>query len=534
VFPAVLLASLALAQPPAVPNPDWVCRVALGHKSIAVAKAVAAGVSRKDAEAEVSHWYYLSWLGVPADKSPRFKRAARWWVGANLSLAVSEVTFREVEGSGGAVWWFDRREPDWHPDAISKAFAQDTVFRQPAIGEKVAELLRASVGRKADPKTLHVEAVTWAPRLFRDTVESARAGGAYYDLLFSRQRFGQDYREHADPKHAGWYSADGGASWVQKDKLPKADPNFPATLDDWEGFFSRRSKAVGTALGKPVNPVRLAVVAGYNEDPDKGSAVGRAGRAVKVEQGDFGPLMETYDAKESAGGQDLLEFAPQFARGKDPKGTFGETLAALPGGGQAGALWDDKGKRVEQAAGDIARGPQPLLKTCRVVYHPNVRNPGDCVRCHAQSYGIIDPRDMVKDLFDAGADLKFADPADVIRFRGAYGRLKELIPGFQANYKATLERVTAAPGEKPWTGRQLVEAFEELWDWYDSPVTKEQAAAELGVPVPVLERLCARSVTARAKALLKGIAVPRPTWDADVRPALLDVLVGEYPKEVHR
>lgn len=532
--PALALAALTLAQPPAVPNPDWVCRVVLGHKTAAVNAAVARGLTREAAEYDVSHWYYLSWHGWPADRLPATKRFGQWWLN-NLHFAADAVEFREVEGSGGLVWWFDRREPDWSADAVSAVFRRDVVFRQPAMTQEVAALLRASVGRMVDSKTLHCEAVAWAPRILRDTLESQRSP-SYYDLLFSRQRFGSAPapKEHPDPKWRGWYTVDGGASYHRPEQLPKAktDPNFPATLDDWEGLFKRESKAIATAFGKPVQIANLAVVAGYKDDPAKGSVVSAAGRAVEIVQGDHGPVMKTLDVKEQAGERNLLEFAPRMARGERPRVDASETLAALPAGGQAAALWDGAGKRVEIADGNIARGVQkPVSPAHANAQHPNVRNPVDCCRCHGPSFGVIEPRDLVKDVFDAGADLKFADPADVIRFRGAYGRLKETIPGHQARYRSLIERTTTAAG-KPWAPKELVDALEGFVHTYDSAVTKEQAAAELGVAVAVLERVGRATLTAQPKALIaaKGsIPCPRPAWDADVRPALLDVLVSEYP-----
>lgn len=541
----VYLPALVLAAQGAAPvTPDHLCRVALAHKTQAVAAMVGKGLSRADAEYEVSHWYYLAWNGWPAERLATDRRSFNWHAN-NLHFAADAIDLAEVPGSGGLLVWFDRRQPGWGAEAVSAVFNRDTVFRQPGVGESVASLLRASVNRKVNAKTLHVEAVAWAPRIYRDTLETQRAA-SYYDLLFSAQRFG-NHTEHRDPKHAGYFTNDRGRTWVERAKLPKVDPNFPATLDDWEGLFKRQSKATATAFGKPIQFGNLAVVAGHQDDPLKGSFVSRAGRAVKIEQGDFGPVMETLDVKEQVGDRNLLEFAPRLAAGEEPKVDAYETLAGLPAGALAKALWDGDRKRVEIADGNIARGVQkPVTASNVLAQHSNVRNGVmDCDRCHAPSYGLIEPRDLVKDVFDArnargdpATRLDFfKDPADLVQFRAAYGRLKETIPGHQARYKSLVERTTKGADGKPWAPRELVDAIEGFVHTYDSAVGKTQAAAELGVPVPVLERVASKTLTAQEKALIAAagsIPVPRPTWDADVRPRLVDVLVSEYPGEIHR
>lgn len=537
------LPALVLAAAPAAPvTPDHLCRLALGHKTQAVAVMVGRGLSRADAEYEVSHWYYLAWNGWPADRLATDRRSFNWHVN-NLHFAADAIDLGEVPGAGGLLVWFDRRQPGWSADAVSAVFNRDAVFRQPGVGENVAALLRASVGRKVNAKTLHVEAVAWAPRIYRDTLETQRAA-SYYDLLFSVQRFG-NHVEHRDPKHAGYYSNDGGKTWVAKDKVPKPDPNFPATLDDWEGLFKRQSKATATGFGKPLVLGRYAVVAGYRDDPAKGSFVSAGGRGVEIEQGDHGPVMKSIDVKEQVGEKNLLEAAPLLAQGIIPPADAFETLAGLPDGALAKALWNGQKKRVEIADGNIARGVQKPVTAANVnAQHPNVRNGVmDCDRCHAPSFGVIEPRDLVKDVFDArnargdpATNLGFNDPAAQIQFKAAYGRLKETIPGHQARYKSLIERTTKGPDGKPWTPRELVDALEGFVHTYDSAVTKTQAAAELGVTVPVLERVASKTLTAQEKALIaeKGsIPVPRPTFDADVRPRLVDVLVSEYP-EYHK
>jgi hypothetical protein len=569
--------------PAAIPNPDYVCRIAAWWVTTYAQQAEEKGrtpeeraILRKAAEDDTHHWWFVAWhgTGLPRENLDRQKTAASFWLN-NLHFATSAIRFRDVPRSNGLLQWVDIREPGWSRAALTAVSRRDLMFREPAVDNRIAEFLRRSIGVAQDPKTLAVEAVVWGPQLLRDSFESQRSP-TYYDLLFSAQRFvptgtALDPPVEVDTGEVKWrtekrtvdhpggeyrYPDDSGQVVqapkgqyevelrfkVPVRKLVMPRPNatsgfkfvdFPQTLEDWEDAFRiKGGKARAVALGKAVRVFQGAIVAGYSDDPVNGSVVARKNRAVRIEQGEFGPVMETYDAIKGTGTKNYIEQAPRLARGEELDADAFEVLAGLPAGGQATGLFNGQRKRIEVADGGIAKAPEAANKAHKHVNFPNVRTGADCMRCHCLAYGVIPPRDLVKDVFDVGVDLKLKNPADAVQFAGVFGKIDRRLAGYQGGYKGLIEDVTGGPDRPAWTPAQLVGEVEEGWDRYDRPVDRELAAAEMGVPVAILNGLAVSTLGVSAKLLVQGRTIPRDVWDEDVRPELVRVLAADKQVEI--
>lgn len=486
---------------------------------------------------------YLSWHAVPAVHLEKFQRVLRWWLN-NLHLEQAVVEPVEVKHSGGRLWRLSIDEGNWNAPSWSAVARRSQAFTDRTVDHRTAEFLRQAVGIRQDPKTLAVEAILWAPHVFADTIESGRSPG-YYDLLFANQRFvrpaAKVFKEHHDPKHAGWFSADGGKTWVEKAKIPKDGPpvyadavdgfvfaDFPATAEEWEEFFNGPEEADPK---KPVLVTKLAhgsIVAGMTEDPKQGSFVTRQNRFVKIRISKAGGVnSETYDVARATGKRDFLEQAAAIARRGSPEQFDAqEFLSNTPAGGQACLLADGKGKRVEQAVGDIAVGPR--RKDCPHLDHPQVRTPLDCVECHARANGLIPPASMLRDAVEGGLDAEFKSSKELAKFRFLFFGWESRLKGYTDPYTALIAATTKGKDGKPWTGNQLADAFAEFANWQRSPLDRKQAAAELGVSPAVFEEAANRAVPGgRAKELVVGRTCPRDPWDADVQPLLQRIMLGD-------
>jgi hypothetical protein len=526
---------------------------------------------RQAAIETVAYMRFVAWHAIPVaiPNRPTFLRDFRtigelWF--NQMHFNQSRVVFRNVPGSNGLIRWFDLREPGWSAAAWTSVARRDLTFREPVVEPNVANRLRIQAGLIQDPKTLSVEVVVWGPQLFRDTVESQRTP-SYYDLLYSEFRFIENgEKTSADIKpltkkkfkeeiviekrtvsHPGGKTNFPVGAKQQFDNLPPGnyiidvevkkkteqkvpDPtgplpsapvatnvkfvDFPQTHEDFEDVFKpRQVKGGPRAFGRKSELQYLAVVPGMHDDAVKGSFVALRNRLVKFAIGNaLGGYQETFDVLDGTDKQDFLQQSKDIIQGKQPKFDAQELLGGLPAGGQAGFLNNAQGKRIESADGNVARGI-PLKPNLPYIYSPVVRNPGDCVRCHGLTYGIIDPADLVQELIldrngKGVSDINFRDPGNLIKYQGAFREMKKRNEGWRVAYRELVEESSTEEFGKGWTGPQYIDAFEHAWNWYDSPVTSSQAAFELGIPELFLKIFKDESLSVRAHMVANNRTIP--------------------------
>lgn len=301
--------------------------------------------------------------------------------------------------------------------------------------------------------------------------------------------------------------------------------DFPANATEWIDTFeinTSKDRTTARAFGKKIEVKFGAVVLGHHDAVD-GSAVGRNTRLVTFRDGKFGPNLVSFDVVEGTGEQDFVEQAPQFSKGIAPKSDANERLEGLPAGGQACFLNRKDLRRIAQAVGDVATGiaKVPRNEKRPFVFHANVRTPGDCFRCHAINYGVIDPDDFIKTVQQKYADLLARNPAESIAFEAFYAELTEQNEAYRVRYRRLLQKSTKWEGEVDWTGGKLVEVLETFWNWYDAPVGLKQAAVEVGVPEDELKAEIRKLPQLQPQIILEGGSIPRAVWEKDVRPKLL-------------
>lgn len=134
---------------------------------------------------------------------------------------------------------------------------------------------------------------------------------------------------------------------------------------------------------------------------------------------------------------------------------------------QAYFLTDGKGKRINQA--------DPRI----VVDHtdpriPIIRTPGSCVRCH--NVGILNPpENAVRAVIEAGVELFAKGPNFAEGLERLY--LGKMAPAVKEDQERFIRFVAAVTEKKP---EEISSAYAKLLAWYNSPVTLEQAALEVG------------------------------------------------------
>lgn len=593
--PLLLLALLPAQAPLPLPeplNPDYLARLAARHKSD-YAQHRAFG---KD---DLPYIVHIDWLGVPQAKLANFKRVMNWWLN-QMSWERDPAQLQDVPGSAGRLQWLDLRNYRWSLKAWTTVAGREFFRQEPWIDDNTAQAVRDGLGVKPDPKLTKkdifpVFGLMWAPWLFRETIESDRSP-SYYDLLFARQRFGKqaakktgkrvkrtrtvyhsggDYTQHPDGHvrpnlPAGtytieWYdTVEGGHADAQAFK------DFPKDVDEWNSAFGIDvSKAF--ARKEDILNEFGAVVEGGRDDPKRGSIVALNNRFLVTTPTPISAAMQSFDVFETRDDRDFVEESPVLPfklRTKGVKFDAGELLAYLPNGGQAGFLINAEGKRVEVAVKAVdGRGASSRLT-------PGVRNPGDCVACHASSGGYILPNNLIKQVLDGGVDLYAKDRRKAIEYRGFFLGWERRVKAIQDPYLQLILETTraaypsayaweaafkredwprlhtllgqaeTAKRDKGWTGSQLETRFKEFRDWYDDPVTPEQAAAETGVPLNVFKLLCATPAaelkkvkgqvdlrTARISMLARGMTIPRRAWETRVFRQVSLILAAQREKK---
>jgi hypothetical protein len=481
---------------------------------------------------------YLSWHGVPPAKRGNWQTLMNWWV-QQLSTGPTYYPLRQVSPFLQAV---DLRDYRWNRAAWSAVAQRDVLFREPLVDTLTADRLRQLTGVEQDPKTLAVDTVVWAPRLFRDSIETNRTS-TYYDLLFAEQRFKggkagaakrepYEVEEIVDHKGGDYTGPDG---LVRKNLAPgrysfkvtkyrevagtgeaAAFVDFPKDEDDWNEFFGVKA-SVDYLHKQRIDIQNGAVVAGSSDDPVRGSIVARNNRVVVItpvlRQGGNAVATETFDVLRTSGKKDFSERHTEIVVG-DIQRDAGELLAPLFNGGQAGLLVNAQGKRIEKADIDVAHNRKDPV-------YGDVRTMMGCVGCHQPDEGFIMPKDLTREMLLKGVDVYTKDRDLRNRMQAFFLEWDTNVAGWRAPYAALRAKATrnpANPADKGWTPAKLDLEFHALRNWYDGPVSAEQAGAEVGVPHPFLRVMVSRSQRARLGLLAQGVAAPRNVWDDDLVP----------------
>lgn len=501
---------------------------------------------------EVRNWRFLSWYAAcDSENLPAWQAVGRWWL-HQLSTGPAYCAPFEVPGTGGLIWRVDLRDYGWNAAAWRAVALRDPYFRavldeygssenvdihQIAIllkflGEKevrVTEKLLVN-GEDVGVATVPAIGVMRADWMFRETIEPEGRSPAYYDLLYARARFPKAVKQVAETyterkpytvREWVWDASRGCYVWcdvtryrevsyTRPSKLAPTHPHqavidFPRNKTDWEDFWGIR--VFKDFIRKQKFDLRYgAVVPGSRDSPESGSIVTRNNR-VTVFLGNGS--LETIDTSKTARRNDYIEQPVEVTLGQ-VKGQAGELLTPLPAGGQAMLLIDGAEKRIEFAT---TRFVHPKSQDTRL---SDVRT-GQCGTCHIVHGGVIPPANQFREYLAKGIDLNIKDRIKRNQVRAFMLEWETRIAGWQAPYFRLIERSTADPvrGRKPLTPAELTIRFLELRNWYDRPVTAQQAAREYGVSVEALKRIAAGSPTARLGALAQGIAIPRDVFEAD-------------------
>jgi len=449
----------------------------------------------KDAE----YLRYLSYYHVK-DAAKRVK-TMRFWIN-QLHLETATSFANEVPGSDGLLFAIDLRDFGWSKEAFSAVARREPYFVQPAVDNATALLLRKMIGIEQDTKSFHAEAIVRADWFFRETMESDRSS-SYYDLLFSRFRFPRSPPAGSEWSPAG-KNADGSAypaGYYLNNKCVLQTPEpitsgkfvkFPKNEADFERIFAVDKFREHLKEFK-IDTRHGAVVEGMENGV---SIVARQNRLVERIITSMGSYYKTFDVKETSGTRDFAE-----TLNKDFEFDAGEILTDLPAGGMAALLVDSKGNIVEVADNRFATDTSDLK------FDSRVRTPGSCFICHEQKF--ITPRNLVTEMLKAGIDIKFKNKRDAIDAKGFFLDWEDKLEHEQTRFSKFIARTS---GFKAGENAANIKAWR---DEYDSPVSLTVAAKEIGVTEDVFKLVGSKSTKARIAMLLKGMTIPRRTWEKD-------------------
>lgn len=459
---------------------------------------------QKKLDKDEAYFYrFLSYYNYQnKDNITKRVKTMRFWVNQlHFELATSFAT--EVEGSDGLLYAIDLRDFGWNKDAFSAVARREPYFREPAVDSATAILLRKFIGVDQDPKTLHAEAIVRADWFFRETMESDRSP-SYYDLLFAKFRFPQRGPPLGSTWHAAGTNTDGTtypAGYYRENKLVlRAEAplkaggfvKFPKNEADFERIFAVDKFREHFKEFK-IDTRHGAVVEGMENGV---SIVARQNRLVERIITSMGSYYKTFDVKETTGKRDFAE-----TLNKDFEFDAGEILTDLPAGGMAALLVDAKGDIVETADNRFATDTSDLKFDARV------RTPGSCFICHEQKY--IMPKNLVADMLKAGVDIKFKKKKDAISARGFFLDWEDKLEHEQTRFSKFIAKTS---GFKAGENASNLKAWR---DEYDNPVNLATAVRESGVTEEVFKLVASKSTKARILMLLRGMTIPRKTWEVD-------------------
>lgn len=423
----------------------------------------------------------------------------------------------------------DLRQWRWSREAWDAVAARDRYMIQPLVSNYVAQKLREEIGSALDPalaKSFHypVMAIVSGQQLIRDIMETNRST-TYYDLLFSRQRFGGAVVKTVKKPyvHRGgdllhpftkkliknlapgeyWYDAEERVATAKAVDFPKDEKDW---LDAFGVEVNRKFlEQVGVALDQG------AVVPGRDND-EKGSIVSKKDRALLFDRGPLGTVTQSFDFISNTKGRDPVERGPEFATKPSAfNADAHEYINQLPGGAFAGFLTNKDKKRIERGDTEVVAFHEKLDPR-----YPDVRNIMGCVVCHAPDNGYVRPRNLIEEFTKSGVDLKIKDKERLERYREFFIEWDSQIADMRLPYARMLGRLPREKDGKARTGVGMVKLLFKYRDGYDRALTPAMAAAELGVPEEKMKLVLGTlSPSARLNWLVLGRPMPRDLWESE-------------------
>ena len=269
----------------------------------------------------------------------------------------------------------------------------------------------------------------------------------------------------------------------------------PVVRADWFATVTSRPPLYDEILQHPANVKELEKRLGI--DIPANLAAGEAVRAAFTKSGisDWNRMVEqhaiksyagsfwlSYDFKTNAGRARVIDFplGPVDAHLLNGKLAFehagGEIIYNLPNGLQAYLLVDEKGKRINEAPGDIVSDRSTNRKTS----HSLISNGLSCIACHDTGMQPLPPDEVRSKAGTHG-------PAEQRLIELLYAEPKKTEAAIETDRKHFMEAITKADA-----GAQAVkEPVQALVSRFEKEVTLAQAAAELGIAPAALEQTLA-------------------------------------------
>lgn len=303
---------------------------------------------------------------------------------------------------------------------------------------------------------------------------------------------------------------------ISVDDANKGRKDFPATLDDFQkrwGVRAREEKLKTFLFDTSVGGIALAA----DSAETGGSFVAAGGdRVVKIENGEFGVVMTTFDSFASVDENDQIERDQWFliVEGKI-KFDGGESLATMPNGMQAEFLFNANKESVNIADTRLAKHLEKVSSDPR---YPDVRV-GFCASCHAGTDGYNTFVEQYTDTKSRG--VKFNVPTGREQeVQDFYEGWQKKVRRWQLPYQEFREIV--GTGGKAVAGKEMWSVMMAWRDRYDKPVDIKYVAAEFGYKADDLREILMQKVESqgppqtRLNQLVVDKSVPKRTYEANV------------------
>ena len=231
----------------------------------------------------------------------------------------------------------------------------------------------------------------------------------------------------------------------------------------------------------------------------------------------------SYDFKASEGLGNLFQFplGPQFPENDfanpafDKNSAFlhdgGEIIFSLPNGMQAYMLVSRDGKRLDVPAPiEIVRDPLEISG------NPSVINGLSCMNCHAT--GMIPFADEVRTRHGLLGEAKLLVERQYPPSRAFQVKVKADEDRFMTAYKRSVEPYLEWPDGSPVSIQDIPEPIGRVARYYNTEISLEKAAAELGITEPDLVKAAIThnpSLKRRGlKPLATGGLIKREVWES--------------------
>lgn len=230
----------------------------------------------------------------------------------------------------------------------------------------------------------------------------------------------------------------------------------------------------------------------------------------------LGYYYETQDVATLRNGDDYLENLEPDIRQKNF--VAGESITTNRLRLQTYFLSNAKGKRIEV-------GDNQVVTDHTDIKDKRVKVAKSCMICHSTGLNITP--NAAQDLLNLGVSLKTYPKEfnnDLLRFY--FGEFATFMQDDNILYERAVKQ---ANGLEPTENAKL---FKQFYEWYDRPISIDQAARECFVTSEEIKSKCESSIRGRIAALTKGKPVHREAWeeiDGGVFGEIMLLLCGQQP-----